>query len=208
MDLCIFGAGGFAKEAAAIAKRNGDWVLKFISLDAKSNESYMGISIISEDHLWLKNNSPVNAVIAVSKPEIKERIYNKIIDRWPNINFPNLIDNTVVFADMETNKLGEGIIIQPRAFIAIGVSLGNFIHLNYGCCIGHDAIINDFCSISPNACTNGNTSLGKRVYLGTLAGVRENIKICDDVTIGMNSAVIKNITEPGIYGGVPAKKIK
>ena len=35
----------------------------------------------------------------------------------------------------------------------------------------------------------------------------KNITICDNVIIGMNSNVIKNINEPGIYVGNPLKKL-
>ena len=37
---------------------------------------------------------------------------------------------------------------------------------------------------------------------------KEKIYICDDVTIGLVSGVVKNITESGVYGGVPVSKIK
>jgi UDP-3-O-[3-hydroxymyristoyl] glucosamine N-acyltransferase len=34
------------------------------------------------------------------------------------------------------------------------------------------------------------------------------MNICDDVIIGMNAGVVKNISEPGTYVGTPAIKIK
>jgi UDP-3-O-[3-hydroxymyristoyl] glucosamine N-acyltransferase len=38
--------------------------------------------------------------------------------------------------------------------------------------------------------------------------MKEKLIICDDVIIGMNSGVIKNITESGTYVGTPSVKIK
>jgi serine acetyltransferase len=32
--------------------------------------------------------------------------------------------------------------------------------------------------------------------------------VCEDVIVGMNSGVVKDIKEPGTYIGTPAKKIK
>jgi UDP-3-O-[3-hydroxymyristoyl] glucosamine N-acyltransferase len=36
--------------------------------------------------------------------------------------------------------------------------------------------------------------------------LRDNIRVCDDVKIGMGSLVTKNIEEPGLYYGQPASK--
>jgi serine acetyltransferase len=38
--------------------------------------------------------------------------------------------------------------------------------------------------------------------------IREGTKVCDNVTIGAGSVVLKDITQPGVYIGIPAKKIK
>jgi serine acetyltransferase len=46
------------------------------------------------------------------------------------------------------------------------------------------------------------------VYLGSNSSVREKTKITDDIIVGLNSGVVKNITESGTYVGVPAKRIK
>jgi serine acetyltransferase len=43
--------------------------------------------------------------------------------------------------------------------------------------------------------------------MGTNSSVREKIKISNDVIVGMNAAVVKNIEESGTYVGVPVKKI-
>ena len=54
----------------------------------------------------------------------------------------------------------------------------------------------------------GNETIGDRVYFGTRSCVKQKITICDDVVIGMNAGVVKNITESGTYVGCPAIKIK
>jgi UDP-3-O-[3-hydroxymyristoyl] glucosamine N-acyltransferase len=60
----------------------------------------------------------------------------------------------------------------------------------------------------PCSVVSGNCTIGNRVYLGTNSSIREKIEICDDVTIGLNSGVVKNIKESGVYVGSPSKKIK
>jgi UDP-3-O-[3-hydroxymyristoyl] glucosamine N-acyltransferase len=58
----------------------------------------------------------------------------------------------------------------------------------------------------PNAVIGGNVNIGDCVYMGSCSNIKEKINICDNVTIGMNAAVVKDINVPGTYVGVPAKK--
>lgn len=55
---------------------------------------------------------------------------------------------------------------------------------------------------------NGAPIIGNRVFIGAGAQIIGNVEIADDVVIGANAVVIKDITEPGItVAGVPAKKV-
>jgi UDP-N-acetylbacillosamine N-acetyltransferase len=45
------------------------------------------------------------------------------------------------------------------------------------------------------------------VYFGTRSCIKQKLSVCDNVIIGMNAGVVKNITEPGTYVGTPAKKV-
>lgn len=50
--------------------------------------------------------------------------------------------------------------------------------------------------------------LGDNVYLGAGAKVLGGVTIADDVAIGANAVVVRDITEPGTtHAGIPAKKI-
>jgi serine acetyltransferase len=49
--------------------------------------------------------------------------------------------------------------------------------------------------------------LGDNVVIGTGTTVIGPVTICDDVIIGAMSLVNKDITEPGTYVGIPAKKL-
>ncbi|WP_434049425.1 DapH/DapD/GlmU-related protein [Marinobacter salarius] len=47
---------------------------------------------------------------------------------------------------------------------------------------------------------------------GTLVGansyIAPGVKICDNVLIGTNSVVVTSISEPGVYSGNPARRVK
>lgn len=50
--------------------------------------------------------------------------------------------------------------------------------------------------------------LGDNVVIGMGTSILGPVTICDNVIIGAMSLVNKDITEPGIYAGIPARKIK
>lgn len=50
--------------------------------------------------------------------------------------------------------------------------------------------------------------IGCNVQIGAGAIVLPGVSICDDVVIGAGCIVSKSITEPGVYIGIPARKIK
>jgi acetyltransferase-like isoleucine patch superfamily enzyme len=102
--------------------------------------------------------------------------------------------------------IGNNTKIQSHAFICDKVLIGN------NCFISHGAMfINDtFASGRPAGGDQSKwkeTKIGNHVSIGTNATILP-VEICDNVVIGAGSVVTKNISEPGIYAGNPAKKIK
>ena len=51
------------------------------------------------------------------------------------------------------------------------------------------------------------TKIGNNVSIGSNATILP-VSICDDVVIGAGAVVTKNITEPGVYAGNPARFMK
>jgi acetyltransferase-like isoleucine patch superfamily enzyme len=103
-------------------------------------------------------------------------------------------------------KIGNRTKVQSHAFICDLVTIGD------DCFISHGAMfINDTFNNGGPAQGNKNlwtsTEIGNRVSIGTNATILP-VRICDDVVIGAGSVVTKDIIEPGIYAGNPAKKIK
>lgn len=80
--------------------------------------------------------------------------------------------------------------------------------INWDCTVGHDSIIDDFCTISPSANICGNVHLGQFVDIGVGAQVIQGRSIVSNSTVGAGAVVVRNITESGVYIGVPAKQLK
>lgn len=81
--------------------------------------------------------------------------------------------------------------------ISAGADIGENCNISQGVTIG---VVNR----GPKA---GAPSIGDRVYIGPGAKIIGNIKIGNDVAIGANAVVTKDIPDNAVAVGVPAKVI-
>jgi acetyltransferase-like isoleucine patch superfamily enzyme len=86
--------------------------------------------------------------------------------------------------------------------------IGNYVQIDGRVTVGHNTVTGDGTVIASGAVICGSCHIGKRCWIGANATIKQGVKICDDVVIGMGSCVTKEITEPGIYMGSPAKFYK
>jgi len=96
--------------------------------------------------------------------------------------------------------------IQSHAFVCELVTIGE------DCFISHGVMfINDLFATGGPAKGERSlwrpTSVGNRVSIGSNATILP-VSICDGAVIGAGAVVTKDITEPGIYAGNPARKIR
>lgn len=96
--------------------------------------------------------------------------------------------------------------IQSHAFICELVTIGNH------CFISHGAMfIND--TFAKGGPAGGDTTLWKTTRIGNHVSIGTNatilpVSICDHVVVGAGAVVTKDIAEPGVYAGNPARKIR
>lgn len=103
-------------------------------------------------------------------------------------------------------RIGDRCRVQSHSFICELVEIGN------DCTIAHGVMfINDKFKMGGPARGDRSlwqgTRLGSRVSIGSNATILP-VTICDDVVIGAGSVVTRDITEPGVYAGNPARKLR
>ena len=121
-------------------------------------------------------------------------------------------------------KLDDNVFIGPFCEIQKGVSIGRntkvqshsficeLVTIGSDCFIGHGVMfIND--QFSSGGPAQGNKELWKETVIGNNVSIGSNVtllpvKISPNVVIGAGSVVTKDIDEPGVYCGNPAKRIK
>lgn len=182
---------------------------------AREVKAQMGIDLpmFVEDEFVNDSNYPLSklnyekyeVMIAISDPITRKRIVEKIPK---NVKYFSFIHPTALILDHKTIEIGEGSFIGAYSILTTNIKIGNHSLLNRSNQIGHDCVIDDFLSLMPGSIISGNCKIGKCFYLGTNSSIKEKIKIVDNVIVGMNSCVIKNIENEGTYVGIPSKKIK
>jgi acetyltransferase-like isoleucine patch superfamily enzyme len=118
-------------------------------------------------------------------------------------------DNCFVGPFVEIQKgveIGAGTRVQSHAFICELVTIGARCFISHGV-----MFINDL--FSGGGPAHGDktlwksTSVGNDVSIGTNATILP-VRIVDNVVIGAGSVVTKDILEPGIYAGNPARLMR
>ena len=81
------------------------------------------------------------------------------------------------------------------------------IMINNNCKIGKNFRVQSGVVIGATSGSSDSPIIGNNVYVASGAKIFGGIRIVDNVAIGANAVVVKDINEVGTYGGVPAKKI-
>ena len=191
MKLALFGYGGHAREVASQI----DQKVTFFVDDEYANDIAKPISKFN----------PEEYVMMVAVADGKDRF--DIVQKLPKeTQYFTYIHPTVLIMD-DNIELGEGSFIGAYSILTTNIKIGKHASLNRGNHIGHDCQIGDYFSAMPNAIVGGNVTIGDKVYMGSCSNIREKINISNNITIGMNAAVVKNLIDEHIYIGVPAKKL-
>ncbi|MBI2515859.1 MAG: N-acetyltransferase [Opitutae bacterium] len=102
--------------------------------------------------------------------------------------------------------IGRNSKIQSHSFVCELVTLGD------DCVVAHGVMfINDLFSSGGPA--RGNKSLWKATIVGNRVSIGSNatilpVRIADDIVIGAGAVVTKDLVEPGIYAGNPARLLR
>jgi sugar O-acyltransferase (sialic acid O-acetyltransferase NeuD family) len=191
MEKVLIGGGGHSREVMA---QMG------VKLDRFVDDQYVKHS---EDVLPLSLFDPKKHIAMIAVADSRDRY--DITQRLPkDTQFFTFIHPTALL--MGDVEIGEGSFIGAYSILTTNIKIGKHAILNRGNHIGHDCEIGDYFSAMPGAVVSGNVRIYDLVYMGNNSSIREKLSIHSLSTIGMNSAVVKHIEEPGIYVGVPVKK--
>lgn len=126
-----------------------------------------------------------------------ERDENDINVRFPQIGRIEIGDNvsigansTVERAALEVTKIENGVAIDDLTQVGHNVTIGRGTTIANGAVLCGGVIVEERCSIAPNAC------------------IRQRLKIGHDSLIGLGAVVVKDVPPNSVYIGNPAKQME
>lgn len=198
-QLIIIGAGGHGRVVADIARLRNYESIAF--LDDNTVENVNQIGRVSDFEKYIET---ADFFVAIGNNKIRKTIFENLNMRGCKI--VNLLHpSSIIAADV---ILGKGIAVMAGAVINTGSQIRDGGIINTCSSIDHDCLVGAFSHISVGSHLAGAVTIGEESFIGAGATVINNISICKDCTIGAGAVVIKNIPEPGVYTGVPARKMK
>lgn len=202
--LLIIGASGHGKVIADIALKMNKWKSIVFLDDNESIKSSMGIDVIGKSYDVLKYIKDYDIFVAIGNNTTREKIQEKLEAEGASI--PVLIHPMAVIG--EQVGFGAGTAIMAGVVINCCSNIGKGCIINTGSTIDHDNLIEDYVHISPGVHTAGTVKIGKGTWLGVGSKVSNNLYIISGCKVGAGAVVVRDITETGIYIGVPARKLE
>lgn len=207
--IAIVGSGGFAREVLTLIKDINKQceryeIVGFVDVD--TSKVIHGYPVVGDDEFINNSSKPISVVIAVGEPHLKRKIRNKYTNHL--VKFPTLIHPSVQIGSKNTVNIGEGCIICAGCILTTDIEVKDFVTLNLMCTVGHDTIIDNYCSFMPSVNISGEVKVNEGVYVGTGAKIINQLEIGNNTIIGAGAVVAKSLPALCTAVGVPARIIK
>lgn len=206
--LYIFGAGGFGREVAWLAKQawGSEVGIEFlVDIPDYPRQAINGhaIRLITE----ITPDSSARVVIAVGDPSARRRIAALCAAT-------GLREAIVVHPRAEISdsvELDPGTIVCAGVILTTNIRVGRHVHINLDCTVGHDAIIGDFATLSPGVHVSGHVHIGQGAFIGTGANLINGsadapLVVGDDAVIAAGACVTRSVDRGALVAGVPATR--
>ena len=196
--IMIIGGGGHAKVIIDCIRAAGDKPEGILDDRITPGTTVLGVPVLGRTDRW-KEYAQHDFVIAIGHNGVRARIAESMQVNWYCPVHPQAVVS-------EYAVLGQGTVVMPGAVVNAGARVGAHCIVNTGSVVEHDCELGDYVHISPKAALGGTVTVGMGSHIGIGAAVRNNISVCGSCVIGAGTVVVKDITEPGTYIGVPARK--
>lgn len=198
--IILIGGGGHARVIIDCIYASGGAVAGILDDGMTAGEEVLGVPVLGKTRDYEKFQE-YQFMIAIGNNSLRSCIAESMRVRWATAIHPSAVISPYA-------KLGEGTVVMANAVVNPGATVGRHCIVNTGAIVEHDCVLEDYVHISPAAALGGTVNVGEQTHIGIGACVRNNVSICKACAIGAGAVVVSDIPKPGVYGGIPARKIK
>jgi len=206
-EIVVIGGGGHAKVLVSVLKKL-PWTIVGYT-DPHDAGPLLGVAWLGDDEALAgvrAGNPGCAALVGVGKVDSRplraevQRSLARLGFAIPVVVSPQAVVN-------EDVTLGAGSMIFDGALVNSGATAGEGCILNTGSIVEHDCRLGDDVHVAPGATVSGGSSIGDHCMIGAGATVVHAVTICRGCLVGAGAVVAADIAEPGVYAGVPARRI-
>lgn len=207
--IIIVGAGGMGGDTQWLIERINQvsktyQLLGYIDDGIEEGTMINGFPVLGGMQVLKTVSEPTSVAFAIGNPGVRKKLREMAAEN-PYLNYPNLIDPSVIMSDRV--QLGEGNIICASVILTMNPVIGDFNLICNRSIVGHDDRIASYNTLYPGVLLSGNVTLEEEIELGTGSQVIQGLQIGKNVVIGAGGTVIRDIREAGTYVGTPVRKV-
>lgn len=200
-SVILIGGSGHARSLIDCIQASGDQIAGILDDGLKIGDDVLGVPVLGKIDEWEAFREHL-FLVAIGDNGIRTRIAESMEDvRW----------YTAIHPAAEVSRyaqVGAGTVVMANAVINSCATVGKHCIINTGAIVEHDNRLEDFVHLSPRVAMGGAVTIKKGTHVGIGAVIRDNQTICGGCVIGAGAVVVKDITEPGTYVGIPARRLK
>lgn len=207
--IVLIGCGQHARVVLYNLREQGKYeVACFLDSDktriGEYYEGYLIAGTYDDDLKKIEKRYQTNKFfIAFGNMQTRKKVYEKLVNAgWEAVNI--IHPNAVVSPQA---KLGKGVLIECGCLITPNPIIGDNVVINTGSQVNHDNVVGNHVYIASGVILSGGVVIHDNTLLDDGVVVTIGSNIVENCIIGAGSVVTKDITDSGVYVGVPAKKI-
>ena len=206
--VVIAGAGGFGRGVLAWlqgspAHRRAHGITDIVFVDDGAPAVRPAAPVIGTIRDYRPEPDDV-VLCAIGSPVSRRAVVTGLSLR--GARFHTFVDDRAVLA--AGVGIGPGAVVCPGTVVSADARIGAHVHVNFGCAVGHDTVLEDFTTLSPMVNVMGEVRVGEGVFLGGSAVVLPRLALGSSSTVGAGAVVTADLSAGVTVVGNPARPLR
>lgn len=205
--IVIAGAGGFGRGVHSWLTQSPKHIAEFdvteiVYIDDTAPAQDPRAPIISRIPEY-RPRTDDRVMCAIGSSTVRRRVVDALTAK--DVVFHTFVDDRTVVG-IGSEVLG-GAIICPGSVLSSNVVVGQHVHINFNCSVGHDTVLGAYSTLSPMVNVMGEVKVGESAFFGGSSTVLPRISIGSAATIAAGATVTSSVPSGRTVVGTPAREL-